>query len=235
LKPKPQRGKPSFDVDGVRVEERGRAWVLRAVLVSVVAVVSWGALIVTRPFDRGGPIAEPDPTVASTAPRIPVAKPALASPQSDEPTRADTGRAVIRPRRGGRASDGSSERESGKSVGDGKPAGIDARDYIAALRARGETEGVAAFSPPGTRPPRPGVIVPEGYVLPEGFARHYQTTDDGRRLAPILAVAPEYEIVDDHGDPVELVDDRIVPPEYAPQDLPVRMLEVPSEDARGVR
>jgi hypothetical protein len=104
---------------------------------------------------------------------------------------------------------------------------IDAGEYIDELRKRGETGGMAAFPVPGTNPPRPGVVVPPDYELPEGFARHYQTTDDGRQLEPILVVAPEYEIVDDEGEPVSLADGRIVPPELAPPDLPIRMLEVP--------
>lgn len=110
---------------------------------------------------------------------------------------------------------------------------VAAGDYIAALRESGETAGFAAFPPPGSRPPRAGVVVPPEYDLPEGFARHYQTTDDGRRLDPILVVAPGYEIVDDAGEPVDLTDDRVVPPEYAPSDLPVRMLEVPFEPGSG--
>jgi len=108
-------------------------------------------------------------------------------------------------------------------------ANLAAGGYIAALRDSGETSGLAAFSPPGTRPPRSGLVVPDDYQLPEGFARHYQTTDDGRALEPVLVVAPGYEIVDEAGDPVALLDDRIVPPEYAPPDLPVRMLEVPAD------
>jgi hypothetical protein len=110
---------------------------------------------------------------------------------------------------------------------------IDARDYIAALRESGETAGLAAFSPPGTRPPRSGVIVPADYELPEGFARHYQSTDDGQQLAAVLVVAPGYEILDDAGDPVALTDGYIVPPEYAPSDLPLQILDVPSDHDPG--
>ena len=110
---------------------------------------------------------------------------------------------------------------------------IDARDYIAALKESGETGGIAAFPPPGTRPPRAGVIVPDDYKLPEGFMRHYQSTDDGGQLAPILTLAPGYELVDQSGKPIPLAKDRIVPPELAPPDLPVRMLEVPSTTNRA--
>jgi hypothetical protein len=108
------------------------------------------------------------------------------------------------------------------------PPAIDAGDYIAALRANGETEGLAAFNPPGTRPPNAGVVVPEDYVLPEGFMRHYQSTDDGGRLAAILTLSPDYELVDADGNAIALGRDRIVPPELVPPDLPVRILEIPS-------
>ncbi len=111
---------------------------------------------------------------------------------------------------------------------DEAPLDLHAGEYIEALRDEGETAGLAAFPPPGTRPPRSGIIVPADYVLPEGFARHYQSTDDGQRLEPILALAPGYELLDDAGDPVPLIDKRIVPPEFAPPDLPVRVLEIPS-------
>src|SRR5689334_3480275 len=39
--------------------------------------------------------------------------------------------------------------------------------------------GIALFPPPGTKPLKRGIIVPEGYQLPPGYVRHYQTTDDG--------------------------------------------------------
>ncbi len=121
--------------------------------------------------------------------------------------------------------DEQSETESaGNDVG--RVPDIQAGDYIAALRESGETAGLAAFPPPGISPPRSGVVVPDDYDLPEGFARHYQTTDDGRRLDPVLIVAPGYEIVDEIGDPVPLPD-RVVPPEFAPLDLPLEMLEIP--------
>jgi hypothetical protein len=114
---------------------------------------------------------------------------------------------------------------------------ISAGEYIAALRAAGETQGLAAFPPPGTRPPEPGIIVPDDYELPEGYMRHYQNTDDGRQLEPVLTLAPGYELVDENGNALALGRDRIVPPELAPPDLPVRVLEVPPSvpDAAGAR
>ena len=32
---------------------------------------------------------------------------------------------------------------------------------------------------------------PEGYPLPDGYVRHYQATDDGQRIEPILMFAPD--------------------------------------------
>lgn len=88
-------------------------------------------------------------------------------------------------------------------------------------------EGVAVFPPPGTKPIKRGIIVPEDFELPAGFVRHYQATDDGRLLPAILMFHPDYHPVDEHGAPVPLPDDRVVPPEMAPPGLPIETLEVP--------
>lgn len=127
----------------------------------------------------------------------------------------------------------SSEPSHREQHGDGaaKPV-IPAGEYIAALRASGDSTGIAAFPPPGTNPPKTGVIVPDAYELPEGYVRHYQTTDDGQQLAPILTLSPDYDLLDDAGEPIELPPDRILPPHLAPPDLDVEMLEVPASDAR---
>jgi hypothetical protein len=115
------------------------------------------------------------------------------------------------------------------AAGEGE-AEIDAGDYIAALRAEGETGGLAAFNPPGTRPPQSGVVVPDDYELPEGYARHYQATDGGTQLRPVLTLSPNYELVDGDGKNIPLGMDRIVPPELAPPDLPVEILDLPNSD-----
>lgn len=110
-----------------------------------------------------------------------------------------------------------------------------AQDVVEGMRARGEAEGLAAFPPPGTDPLKPGIVVPEDFELPEGYVRHYQITDDGRRLEPILMFSPDYDFVDDQGDPVALPENGIVPPEMAPPGLPVRVLDVPADQAPGTR
>ena len=107
---------------------------------------------------------------------------------------------------------------------------VDAANYIEALRGAGVRGGLAEFPLPGSKPLRQGIVVPEDYELPEGFARHYQVTDDGAGLDPILIVAPGYEIVDENGDVVELVDDWVVPPEHAPSDLPLELLVRPGDE-----
>jgi hypothetical protein len=101
------------------------------------------------------------------------------------------------------------------------------RDVIEGLKATGETGGIAAFPPPGTNPVKTGLVVPEGFELPQGYMRYYQTTDDGKRLEPILMFSPDYEFVDDSGKPIALPKDGIVPPGMAPPGLPLHTLEVP--------
>ena len=91
------------------------------------------------------------------------------------------------------------------------PRGIDAADYIQKLRDMGETEGIAAFPPPGTNPAKAGVVVPEDYELPEGYERYYQYSDDGKPLEPILLFSPEYDFFDEDGNPVVIPEDRVVP------------------------
>ncbi len=102
-----------------------------------------------------------------------------------------------------------------------------AQDVIAGMRAAGETKGLAAFPPPGTNPVKPGLLVPNDFQLPEGYIRHYQTTDDGKRLEPILMFSPDYEFVDDAGNPIVVPADGIVPPGMAPKGMPLRSLDVP--------
>ena len=113
---------------------------------------------------------------------------------------------------------------------EGKPE-VNAKDAIAALRAAGVHDGISVFPPPGTDPPKSGIIVPDDWVLPEGYVRHFQTTDEGESLPPILMFHPDYELVDENGDPVAVLEDRVVPPELAPPGIPVRMLDIPGRGA----
>ena len=107
---------------------------------------------------------------------------------------------------------------------------LDAAPVIDALNRAGIHDGIAAFPPPGTDPPKSGIIVPDGWELPEGYVRHHQTTDDGLELPPILMFHPDYTFTDEQGNPVAIPPDRVVPPELVPPGFPVRMLDVPTRD-----
>jgi hypothetical protein len=107
---------------------------------------------------------------------------------------------------------------------------LDAAPVIDALNRAGIHDGIAAFPPPGTDPPKSGVIVPDDYVLPEGYVRHHQTTDDGQPLPPILMFHPDYTFTDEQGNPIAVPEDRIVPPELVPPGFPIRQLEVPAHN-----
>jgi hypothetical protein len=101
-------------------------------------------------------------------------------------------------------------------------------EVIERLHAAGVHAGLGAFSPPGTRPPLIGLAVPEDFPLPEGYVRHYQATDDGQRIEPILMFAPDHEFFDADHRPIEIPKDRVVPPELAPPGMPIRRIVVPA-------
>jgi hypothetical protein len=115
------------------------------------------------------------------------------------------------------------------SPGDDEEPNIDARDAIPALIAAGETGGITVFPLPGTKPIKRGLIVPDDFPLPEGYVRHYQTTDDGEQLPAILMFHPDYDFVNDRGEPITVPADRVVPEGLAPPGLPNQMLDVPDK------
>jgi len=101
-------------------------------------------------------------------------------------------------------------------------------EVIDALRHAGIHDGIAAFNPPGTRPALEGIVVPEDFVLPPGYVRHHQVTDEGELIEPILMFSPDHEFVDARGRPIVLPEDGVVPPELAPPGLPIRRVRIPS-------
>jgi len=107
------------------------------------------------------------------------------------------------------------------------------REVIERLHQAGEYGGLGAFPPPGTRPPLVGLGVPEDFALPEGYVRHYQATDDGQRIEPILMFSPDYRFFDSAGQPIALPADRVVPPELAPPGLPIRRIVIPAPTEPG--
>ncbi len=108
----------------------------------------------------------------------------------------------------------------------GQPAPT-AKEVIDELHKAGIHTGIGAFPPPGTSPPLIGLAVPEDYVLPKGYVRHFQATDDGQRIEPILMYSPDFEFFDSAGRRIQIPPDRVVPPEMAPPGLPLRPIEIP--------
>ena len=100
-------------------------------------------------------------------------------------------------------------------------------EVIEGLHKAGIHTGLGAFNPPGTSPPLVGLVVPDDYVLPEGYVRHHQATDDGQAIEPILMYSPDYEFVDAAGQPVEIPADRVVRVDDAPADLPIQQVRIP--------
>lgn len=101
-------------------------------------------------------------------------------------------------------------------------------EVIARLQAAGVHTGLGAFSPPGTRPPLLGLAVPEDFELPPGYVRHYQATDDGQRIEPILMYSPDRPPLDGQGRPITLPANRVVPAELAPAGLAIRQIVLPA-------
>ena len=98
---------------------------------------------------------------------------------------------------------------------------------IERLHQAGIHTGLGAFNPPGTRPPKVGLAVPDGFVLPDGYVRHHQATDDGQRIEAILMFAPDRTILDANRQPIAVPKDRVVTPELAPKGLPIRHIVIP--------
>jgi len=102
-----------------------------------------------------------------------------------------------------------------------------AGEVIEELHKAGIYSGIGAFPPPGTNPPLVGLAVPADFELPEGYVRHFQATDDGQPIEAILMFSPDYEFFDSDGQPIEIPENRVVPPELAPPGLPIRYIEIP--------
>lgn len=100
-------------------------------------------------------------------------------------------------------------------------------EVIERLHEAGIHEGIGAFNPPGTSPPMIGIAVPDDYVLPEGYVRHFQATDDGQRIEPILMYSPDFEFFDSNGLPIAIPDNRVVPNNRAPPGLVIRPIKIP--------
>jgi hypothetical protein len=100
-------------------------------------------------------------------------------------------------------------------------------EVIKRLHERGVHSGLGAFNPPGTNPPLVGLAVPKDFALPKGYVRHHQVTDDGQVIEPVLMFAPDFQLYDAAGRPIEMPKDRVVPPELAPPGLALRRIVIP--------
>lgn len=107
------------------------------------------------------------------------------------------------------------------------------REVIERLHKAGVRTGLGAFQPPGTRPPVVGLAVPEDYVLPPGYVRHHQATDDGQRIEAILMFSPDQPPRDATGRPLAVPADRVVTPSLAPAGFPIRYVVIPRPQEPG--
>jgi hypothetical protein len=221
----------SYSGDGVRVVHDGGAGrVVRILLVAAALVAVATALAIV--LIRRAPVPVPPPAPAgetgplSAAPVEPAPAPAAAAHERRapaDPHAEPVVRAVDKLR---------ARRRAAAAAETGKQPEIAAREVIEYLRARGDHTGIAAFEPPGTDPPKSGIIVPDDFPLPDGYVRHYQADDDGNQLPAILMFHPDFEFVDESGAAVALPEDRVVPAELAPSGLPIRTLDLPKPPSR---
>lgn len=209
------------DGDGVRVTAKareGRRYLGLFALLALVLVAVGVAYLLSRPGPTQEPAVADEEAPAEQArravtavPRAPAGTtrdPRPAPPEQPNELRSldpDDVAAYIRP-------------------GDAEPS---AAELIDALRHAGIHSGIAAFNPPGTSPPLPGLAAPEDVELPEGYVRHHQVTDAGEPIEPILMFSPDYDFRDADGRPIAIPDDRVVTPELAPPGFPIRRVEIP--------
>jgi hypothetical protein len=219
----------SYSGDEIRVvHDGGAGQVVRILLVAaaVAALVTALLIVLIRRAPARAPVPEGDDAAIAAAPAAPVA-PAPGAGAGHHASADAQAEPIVRAVDRLRA-----RRRAAAAAQEGKRPELDAREVIEYLRARGERTGIAAFEPPGTDPPKSGIIVPDDFPLPEGYVRHYQFDDDGNALPPILMFHPDYEFVDENGTRVALPENRVVPAELAPRGLPIRTLDLPKAPGR---
>lgn len=211
--------KRRVDRDGVRIETsgvRGRVWLLAAAMGLIVVAL----LLLARPARHQ------TADEVGAAPQRKLTSPALDTghaprpPDKPLPAAVAVAAPVAPPRPGPEPTPVSAQ--AADPSGDGEALG---EAPMFGTGAPGE--GIAVFPPPGTKPIKGGILVPENFELPPGYVRHYQATDDGQRVPAILMFHPDYHPVDAHGAPIRLPADRIVPTDMAPPGMPIEMLQPP--------
>jgi hypothetical protein len=219
--------KVHVDADGVRIERlsgvRGGVWLALLAIGAVCAL-----LLAMRTPPSAPPVERPagvvpPARVAAGDVRVPARPPAL----PDAPRRPVPINPPVAP----------PERPPAAAAAPAQPANQgeppNREDAVFGQANPGERSGIALFPPPGTKPIKRGLLVPDDFELPPGYVRHYQATDDGERVPAILMFHPDYHPVDAHGEPIALPADRVVPPDMAPPGMPIQMLELPEDHGAG--
>ncbi|NVD70560.1 hypothetical protein HUX88_08300 [Duganella sp. BJB1802] len=213
----PERPEAGSETPGADRAWRPRAGLLAVAL--VLAVIGCGVLVYL--------VTTPDPGIAAGGAPAPVA--ASAATAAGPPLGSAPAPSALA---------GSASNQQRPPEGDADPT-RDLKSYvprganpsmpevIERLHERGVYSGLGAFSPPGTRPPKVGLAVPEDFELPSGYVRHHQATDDGQRIEAILMFAPDFQLYDAAHNPIAMPKDRVVPPELAPPGLPIRRIVIP--------
>ncbi len=219
MTPEPRKTRARIDADGVKVVEvagvRRSVWLIALALLLVVAasLLAWR---VGLRANAPGVEAEAAVDTARAPAAVAAAGSVLAAPSALAKPRAHT---VQRRQPAPPAPPPPASTEAPPSVPPPLPEFPDG--------PVGGPSGIAAFPPPGTDPPKAGILVPEDFELPEGYVRHYQATDDGKPLPAILMFHPDFEFFDENGQPIELPEDLIVPPELAPPGMPIEPFAPP--------
>jgi hypothetical protein len=211
------------DIRVIRVAGSGAAKLMPMMLagVAILAGIAWFASMPASP-----PPATGQPAAAESAPVSEVASPA---PVAASTPRTPPRTAPMQPMETSASPDDLPSGDPNDiatyvSPTDPEPT---AAEVIQALHDIGDHTGIGAFNPPGTSPPLRGLAVPEDFVLPPGYVRHHQVTDEGEPLEPILMFSPDVSFVDASGRNVPIPESRVVPPEMAPPGLPIRIIAIP--------
>lgn len=213
-----QRGAPAPDRDGISIQPRG-GMATRLSLLAALVIVGAGATYLLSRGHSG---------IAGRGDVREAANIAASAPSGEKPTPgSDTAAARTAVARG--LAPPLEGEDPTADLSDVLPAGSapSMAEVIDGLHEAGIHSGLGAFPKPGTSPPLVGMAVPEDYPLPPGYVRHYQATDDGQRIEPILMFAPDAGFVDAGGRAVPLPPDRVVPPAMAPPGMPVRLIRIP--------
>jgi hypothetical protein len=212
------------DGEGVRISGRagtGRRSTLLYKALALVLMAGCAAYLVNtlhRDSAADGDAQEAHPGVAS-------AQTADASPHASFASSVAPRRAQTPPAQAGNDPVGDPTRDLSAFIPPGEEPTM--AQVIDELHRAGIHTGLGAFNPPGTSPPLVGLAVPDDYPLPEGYVRHFQATDDGQRIEPILMYSPDYEFFDAAGQRIRIPEDRVVPPNMAPPGLAVRLIDIP--------